>query len=359
MTSYGVITFSGYNFTSIDLGNYCYCGSSCAQSICVYNFPCGAAHSPYCWCKISYTGPTSIGAGTLNYFADFCSTNSFIGGGCGNIVCGGNSCGTFIGGGCGNIAIGGQTTIGGGYRNCACGTYSSVGGGFCNTSCGSYSTVSGGYQNLARDYSTVAGGKLNNACGHGSTVAGGFCSTASGHYSFIGGGKMNTASGSYSAVLGGISNTVSGGCSGVFGYNITNSIAGSFAANQLWACNLVGTTVAVCVGTNGLLVRGASDVRLKTNICNLPYGLCDVKKLNPVSFDWNVEERETRGCNRQIGFIAQEVEPIIPEAVGQQADNGEYSLSPDKIIPVLTKGIQELLARVELLEEIIKRNNLV
>lgn len=91
-----------------------------------------------------------------------------------------------------------------------------------------------------------------------------------------------------------------------------------------------------------MLVRGASDARLKTNICNIPYGLCDVNKLRPVSFDWNEQERETRGCNRQVGFIAQEVEPIIPEAVGQQSDNGVYSLSPDKIIPVLTKAVQEL-----------------
>jgi hypothetical protein len=130
-------------------------------------------------------------------------------------------------------------------------------------------------------------------------------------------------------------------------------------SNCLRACNLIGTTVAVCVGTDGILVRGASDCRLKTNICNIPYGLCDVKKLNPVSFDWNEVERENRGCNRQIGFIAQEVEPIIPEAVGHQADNGEYSLSPDKIIPVLTKAIQELSERIEVLEDIIKRNNLI
>ena len=77
-------------------------------------------------------------------------------------------------------------------------------------------------------------------------------------------------------------------------------------------------------------------------------------------------ERETRGCNRQVGFIAQEVEPIIPEAVGQQADNGIYSLSPDKIIPVLTKALQELSdkfdaqeERIIKLEDIIKRNNLI
>ena len=86
--------------------------------------------------------------------------------------------------------------------------------------------------------------------------------------------------------------------------------------------------------------------------------MCDIQKLNPVSFSWNDVEKVTRGCNKQLGFIAQEVEPIIPEAVGQST-TGEYSFSPDKIIPVLTKGVQELLVRVEALEDIIKRNNLI
>jgi len=172
----------------------------------------------------------------------------------------------------------------------------------------------------------------------------------SGCYSFIGGGSGNTACASYS---------------GVFGCCVVNSIACSFASNQLWACNLVGTTVALCVGTNGVIVRGASDCRLKTQICPISYGINTVSQLNPVSFYWNDKEKDVRGCNKQIGFIAQEVEPIIPEAVGQRADNGEYSLSPDKIIPVLTKAIQELkaendalLARVTAIEGILAKNNI-
>jgi hypothetical protein len=111
--------------------------------------------------------------------------------------------------------------------------------------------------------------------------------------------------------------------------------------NCLRAFNLSGSTVAVCVGTDGILVRGASDVRLKTCISPITYGLSDVLQLNPVSFNWCENIRESRGENRQLGFIAQEVEPIIPESVGMSAE-GEYSFSPDKIIPVLTKAIQEL-----------------
>jgi hypothetical protein len=116
--------------------------------------------------------------------------------------------------------------------------------------------------------------------------------------------------------------------------------------NCLRANNLIGTTVAVCVGTDGILVRGASDIRLKTCISPITYGLSDVLQLNPVSFDWCDNIKESRGENKQLGFIAQEVEPIIPESVGMSAE-GEYSFSPDKIIPVLTKAIQELKEEID------------
>jgi hypothetical protein len=120
-------------------------------------------------------------------------------------------------------------------------------------------------------------------------------------------------------------------------------------SNQLRACNLSGSTVAVCVGTDGTLIRNTSDVRLKHSVFPISYGLNEVSKLNPVSFYWCNEVSTQRGIDRQVGFIAQEVESIIPEAVGQSSD-GIYSLSPDKIIPVLTKAIQELTKRVEALE---------
>jgi Chaperone of endosialidase len=279
-------------------------------------------------------GPTIL----FNSFGDC----AFIGGGYNNIIC---SNGSFIGGGYNNIAaFGAHATIGGGQYNIACGNNSFVGGGFTNKASGIKSTV--------------VGGACNTASAYYASIVGGFLNVASTNYTFIGGGRNNTASAAASAILGGNFNTVSGQYSGAFGYGVVNSIACSFASNQLWACNLVGTSVAVCVGTNGLLVRGASDCRLKTNICDISYGLCDVNKLRPVSFDWNEQERDRRGCNRQVGFIAQEVEPIVPEAVGQQADNGEYSLSPDKLIPILTKGLQELSeenvslkARLEAIEQ--------
>ncbi len=221
----------------------------------------------------------------------------------------------------------------GGQKNTASGCATTIGGGTCNTSSGAIrTTVSGGYKNIAS--------------GNASTVGGGENHTASGIYSTISGGDDNIACGYSSTVIGGVSNRASGCYSAAGGCNVSNSCNNTFMYNCLRACNLSGTTVAVCVGTDGILVRGASDVRLKTCISPITYGLSDVLQLNPVSFDWCENIRHSRGENKQLGFIAQEVEPIIPESVGMSSE-GEYSFSPDKIIPVLTKAIQELKEEID------------
>jgi hypothetical protein len=352
-TTSGYYAYADSNFTFIGGGeSNCIIGNQVSSSFASIvggysNVICG--QSPF--------SPQSsfIGGGSLNKVF---SSLVFIGGGTNNVACGQGSSivagvannttqsgyYSFIGNGNANCGLNSYTVIVGGRSNTASGVYSFVGGGKSNTASGGYSFVGGGQSNCSTaGYATVAGGCLNCAIGCSSFVGGGYLNHANSCYSFIGGGACNTATGVYSSAV---------GCA------VTNSIACSFASNQLWACNLVGTTVSLCVGTNGVIVRGASDCRLKTNICPIAYGLCDVNKLNPVSFDWCTCEQLTRGTNRQIGFIAQEVEPIIPEAVGQRADNGEYSLSSEKIIPILTKAIQELTARVEQLEAILAKNNL-
>jgi hypothetical protein len=236
--------------------------------------------------------------------------------------------------------------IGGGFQNKASNCYSTIGGGDKNTASGTYSTVGGGDTNIASgNYSFIGGGISNVACGLYATLSGGFNNKSCGAYSTVSGGYCNTASGSYSAA---------GGC------NVNNSCPLTFMYNCLRACNLMGGANAICVDEGGIIIRVPSDVRLKTCISPITYGLSDILLLNPVSFSWCDNVKETLGENKQLGFIAQEVEPIIPESVGMSAE-GEYSFSSDKIIPILTKAIQELKedndklrVRIEILEEYIK-----
>jgi hypothetical protein len=99
--------------------------------------------------------------------------------------------------------------------------------------------------------------------------------------------------------------------------------------------------------TNGIIQT--SDIRLKTNIADISYGLSDIMKLRPISFTWiNKAEK-----GNQLGLIAQEVQSIIPEVVDVGNDaNQTLGLRYEKFVPVLVRAIQELDAKVSLLSNI-------
>jgi len=87
-----------------------------------------------------------------------------------------------------------------------------------------------------------------------------------------------------------------------------------------------------------------SDSRLKENITNLPNQLSNITSLRPVEFDYK------DGSGHQIGFIAQEMQEIYPEAVSE-AYNGYLTVTGwSKTEAYLVKAIQELSAKVTALE---------
>jgi hypothetical protein len=97
-----------------------------------------------------------------------------------------------------------------------------------------------------------------------------------------------------------------------------------------------------------------SDARLKENVQESAKGLSEILALRSVSYTFIDDEAKTE----QIGFIAQEVEPVIPEVVSAPTSaNQYYGLNYAGVVPVLVKAIQEqqaiitaLTARVEALE---------
>ena len=67
--------------------------------------------------------------------------------------------------------------------------------------------------------------------------------------------------------------------------------------------------------------------------------------MNPVNFQWK------DSTVTQDGFLAHEVASVVPEAVVGEKDGAELqTLDPTKLIPVLVKTIQELEARIAVLE---------
>jgi hypothetical protein len=98
-------------------------------------------------------------------------------------------------------------------------------------------------------------------------------------------------------------------------------------------------------------VQSASDARFKENIVNSTQGLDVVTALRPVRFDIK-EGHGVSAKTNQLGFIAQEVKAVFPDAVdvwGESDDpeNPYLSLGSTALIPVLTKAIQELKAIVD------------
>ena len=96
----------------------------------------------------------------------------------------------------------------------------------------------------------------------------------------------------------------------------------------------------------------SSDRRLKKDIVDTRYGLNTILKLRPVDYQLKTNNLE------RTGFIAQELKPIVPEAVnGIEGDleKGEtLSVAYTTLIPVLTKAIQEQQALIQGQQELIK-----
>ena len=91
----------------------------------------------------------------------------------------------------------------------------------------------------------------------------------------------------------------------------------------------------------------ASDERIKKDIEDINYGLDIVKALKPRKYKMKLNDSE------QIGFIAQEVESLIPEVVdtGETPDGEEQKgMSYGHLTAVLTKAIQEQQEQIEALQ---------
>ena len=91
-----------------------------------------------------------------------------------------------------------------------------------------------------------------------------------------------------------------------------------------------------------------SDERYKENIKPIESALDKVTKLQGVTFDWK-ESDNLLDIKEDIGFIAQDVQKIVPELVRENED-GKLSLRYQGITPILLEAIKELKAEIDLLK---------
>jgi hypothetical protein len=104
-------------------------------------------------------------------------------------------------------------------------------------------------------------------------------------------------------------------------------------------------------------IAGSSDSRFKTNILPIENPLQKVLKLQGVTFDWKTKEFPNRmfSENRALGFIAQEVEQVIPEVVQtENSTEGFKSVQYDKVVALLVEAIKEQQKQIEQLQQKVK-----
>jgi len=99
-----------------------------------------------------------------------------------------------------------------------------------------------------------------------------------------------------------------------------------------------------------------SDIRWKKNIQPISNGLSLIERLKGVRFEWRTDEFKDKQFEKgtQIGLIAQEVEPVIPEIVKTDTD-GYKAISYEKLTAVLVEAIKEQNQQIKKLEARIKK----
>lgn len=338
----------------------------------------------------------TIGGGLGNFIGggDFGPGSAYaavIGGGAGNIIQGGANESTISGGYSnlvGEVAL--YATVAGGFKN-HIGTVanrSAIGGGSDNTIgiSAEYAVIPGGRSNsvgMGASYA-LAAGRRAKASHPGSFVwadstDSDFATTGTNQFLVraSGGIGINTPSPdavldvygvrSISATSDGIVNIGNSGSAHVtLDNNEIHARSGSSPAS-LFINDFGGNIYAggqlnvvfdsgVGIGTSSLAgykfyVSGTaystggwsgSDARWKKNVQPVTAALQKVKALQGVTYEWRRDEFPDRGFDdaMQLGFIAQDVERVVPEAVKTDAD-GYKAIAYEKLTAVLTEGMKE------------------
>lgn len=107
-----------------------------------------------------------------------------------------------------------------------------------------------------------------------------------------------------------------------------------------------GTVTASC----GVLA--CSDIRYKENIQTIENPIEKINAISGVTYDWKVNEFPEKGFTdqKQIGFIAQELEKVLPEMVHTD-ENGFKTVDYAKATPVLVEAMKEQQHQIDMLKE--------
>jgi len=192
---------------------------------------------------------------------------------------------------------------------------------------------------------------------------------------FIGAGTGYSTTGTYNTFVGTIS-AAGGACGEAVTTGTKNTILGGYNGNQggldirtasnhivlsdgdgnprmywnntTWFFQTLsagaGTNALKWNTSNGAITYDTSSARYKDNIRDSAYGLSHVMQMRSAQFEYKDTGRS------DVGLIAEELDPIIPELVMKNQDGQPDSVSYDRMVSVLVKAIQELKAEVDSLK---------
>ena len=132
------------------------------------------------------------------------------------------------------------------------------------------------------------------------------------------------------------------------GSSALSSVSGFIVSGSKVGINLNESTdipityqleVSGSIKASGTVIQG-SDKRLKENIEPIPFALDKVKDLRGVNYNL------TGNSELEAGFIAQEVQEVIPEVVSEDK-NGYLGINYSGVIPYLVEAVKELKEEIK------------
>lgn len=144
--------------------------------------------------------------------------------------------------------------------------------------------------------------------------------------------------------------------------NVLSAVTHAYVGNNLSVSG--NAYVTGTVTSNGTVLT--SDMRLKTQVKEIGYGLSTIMALQPKQYELsaNTQIKDAKPAvdpalksQHKIGFLAQDLYKIVPEAVYKPKDDSKEAWGVDytALVPALTKAIQEQQAEIELQKAKIKK----
>jgi hypothetical protein len=210
-------------------------------------------------------------------------------------------------------------------------------------------TIGQGVASIGDSFGFYTGGSSRMTLTTGGSVfVGGTSITNSTRFAVIGSGVWDGA-----AI--GLSNTGAGG--EVYTIFSTNNAFSQGGANLLFYNATQGRNNLILYSNGNYDFMGSdvSDARLKQDIEDLNYGLDEIMELSPKSYHLksknNLEGSNQTTLRKRYGFIAQEIQPVLPDAItGEETETDYLGLDYNGVLAVAVKAIQELSAKVAALE---------